>query len=110
MTETQKNEWPSDVLLAKDLRDLGLEELAVRAEASEWNDYFGPHAMPQHMLIGELMAAAARTTDFDLRAKINAMVKATMTGTYDGTKVESDAWAESPEGQAIFAELMGGKQ
>jgi hypothetical protein len=46
----------SDAILAADLRALGLDELAQRAENSEWNDYFGELAMPQMALIEEIRA------------------------------------------------------
>lgn len=31
-------------------------------------------------------------------------------GVFDATKAESDAWAASPEGRAVFAELLGGSK
>ena len=93
----------SDEILAADLREAGLEHLAVRAEASEWNDYFGESAMPQHALIA-VLKAEIKIANVARKRLIENIVD----GKYDGTKEESDEWAASPEGRQAFSELTNG--
>ncbi len=91
----------SDAILANDLREAGLEHLAVRAEASEWNDYFGAHEMPQHALIHVLKEEIRLASP--VRKRLIANVVA---GKYDGTKEESQEWARSPEGRSVMNEFL----
>jgi hypothetical protein len=96
--------WPSQQMLADDLRAAGAHELAERALTNEWSDYDGPHTFPQMHLIQTLR-------DFPLMANVNrkqliANIKA---GKYDSTKEEAEGWAQSEEGQATFRELLEGQ-
>lgn len=98
----------SDKLLHAALVYIGMADLAKRAAAGEWNDYFGPHAMPQHHLIAVLME---RASDFpSKREAIMELIERVKNGDFDGTKEESEEWAKSSEGQEIFRELLGGKK
>lgn len=98
----------SNKVLHDALTELGFPDLAKRAAAGEWSDYFGPHAMPQHHLIGVLMG---RMKDFPSKAKdILAVIERTKTGDFDATKEEADEWGASAEGQELFRELMGKKK
>jgi hypothetical protein len=91
----------SDQVLHDALRDAGFLDLASRAAAGEWNDYFGTHAMPQHDLIHALRARRnARNTEV-----VEGLVRRIMDGDFDGTREESEEWARSPEGRATFNEL-----
>ncbi|KKK69903.1 hypothetical protein LCGC14_2929370 [marine sediment metagenome] len=47
--------------------------------------------------------------DPQLRGAIEATVKRAMNGEFDATKEESDAWANSPEGQQTFNDLVSGR-
>lgn len=74
------------------------EAFAKRAETGEFDDYAIPtdaaHACPITQLHSELMAAGF--TKFAARVA---------NGEFDATKEESDAWANSPDGQEAFKML-----
>lgn len=93
----------SDRVLAADLRDAGLEDLAVRAETGEWNDYFGQYTFPQICLVGVLREQVKLANVVRQRLISNVMA-----GKYDGTRAESAEWAASPEGADVFTELLRG--
>jgi hypothetical protein len=95
---------PSDHKLYEALRAADLPDLATRAAEGEWNDYFGRHAAPQHHLIAQLEKRIARRSDPEM---IQGLIQRVIDGDFDGTKMEADEWAASPEGQAVFRELMG---
>jgi hypothetical protein len=92
----------SDSILASDLKDAGLIDLADRAEAGEWNDYFGVSATPQHDLIQTL-----RDRVVIANVVRKQLIQQVIDGKYDGTKAEADEWAASPEGQKVFSEIVG---
>jgi hypothetical protein len=96
---------PSDHKLYEALRAADLPDLAERAKAGEWNDFFGRHDAPQHHLIAQLEKRIPRRQDPET---IQGVIQQVIDGEFDGTKAEADEWAASEEGQAIFRELMGG--
>jgi hypothetical protein len=100
----------SDRRLSKALELAGLPQLAGRAGAGEWNDFFGEHDLPQHHLIYTLDKAAERTTDRRTSRAIVLLKQAVMDGVFDGTKEESDEWGRSPEGQQAIADANGRDQ
>lgn len=84
--------------LVRALREAGASvDLVKRAQSGEFHDYESPHAFPQHAL---LLAARAEG--------LTGIVQATIDGEFDATLEESQIWAASPEGQAVFAELHRG--
>jgi hypothetical protein len=89
----------SDAKLAEALREIGLLEMADRAERSFYNDYFSPMDLPIMALAAEL-AMAGTSGALALRARVIA-------GEFDATKDESDEWSKSSEGQDTFRRLMG---
>lgn len=98
----------SDKVLHDALAEIGFPDLAKRAAAGEWSDYFGPHAMPQHHLVAVLQE---RASDFPSKLdEIKAVIVRVMSGDFDATKEEADEWGASAEGQELFRELMGGKK
>lgn len=97
--------------LARVLNACGLQELAGRAAAKHFDDYFCPpevdDGMNMHRLIGELdRAVKAVSSDSSLVARIGRIRAAVLDGEFDGTKAESDQWARSPEGRAVMEELV----
>ena len=94
----------SDRILAEALREAGIEELVLRAADGEWNDYFGPHAMPQHHLI-----ACLRQIHGKRRKAANRLIERVIAGDFDGTTEESQEWHDSPEGQETFRQLFEGE-
>jgi hypothetical protein len=87
-------------LLAGELRKAGLEEMATQAAAGYYHDYLSPLPTPSMQLANDLEAVgtpaalALRTRHLD--------------GEFDASDEEADAWAESPDGQATFKELLRG--
>ncbi len=74
---------PTKERLARTLREAGLEDLAQRAAAGEFDDYESPHAMPQLELILEL----GKRDQTELIDRVSE-------GEFDGTLEESQAWFE----------------
>ncbi len=89
---------PTAENLAAVLEAEGLHELAERARRNEFHDFLSPHAFPEVMLVNELTMRGHES----LARRVQA-------GEFDSSKEESDAWADSPEGRALFRELMPGK-
>ncbi|MET0723375.1 MAG: hypothetical protein ABWY64_21485 [Tardiphaga sp.] len=87
--------------LARDLLEVGLEELATRAARGEFDDYASPHISPQMTLAAEL---AIIGNDGAMRIR-----QAVIDGAYDATDEEAAEWAESPEGQETFEKLVKGE-
>lgn len=70
------------------------------AREGHYDDFLSPLAFGLHQL-------AADAIEANLPEYVLAWVG---DGVFDATKVESDAWAKSPEGQSVFTELVeGGK-
>lgn len=74
-------------------------EMVHKALAGYYDDFKSPLAMPEFQLIQDAMAVGL--------PDIAEMVK---DGKFDSTPEESKAWAQSPEGQAVFAELLDGSK
>jgi hypothetical protein len=96
--------------LADVLRDAGFEDLAKRAERDEFHDFLSPHATPE-LLLAALLADLSTHPKVHERQRIAAhMIRQRLIdGEFDASLEESDAWAESPEGQAAFRELFKGE-
>lgn len=102
MTEedlTSEERWPTMHRLARDLEAAGAPpEMVAKASAGYYDD-FHPNGSEINM------------TDLyrDLHnAGLNDLAEMVKQGEWDATKEESDAWAESPEGQETFAEFAKG--
>jgi hypothetical protein len=81
-------------LLATELEKIGLTQMAERARQGYYHDFLSPLAMPELQLATDL-AEAGTPEAMALRRRV-------INGDFDASKEESDAWAESPEGQAAF--------
>jgi hypothetical protein len=91
---------PTTTFLARVLAEEGAPSYMVTLAAEgHYDDYKSPLAMPETQL-----HADARSEGLP---QIAAWVEQ---GVFDGTREESNEWARSPEGQAVFRELVeGGK-
>lgn len=83
--------------LADALARIGLREMSAKARTGYYDDWLSPLAMPTVELMREL-ALVGSDEALRLRARV-------WNGDFDGTKEEGDAWAASPEGQAVLRKL-----
>lgn len=90
--------------LAAALRELNLDDMANRAASGWYDDYLSPLDAPIITLVDDLAVAAA--TDTAKRGAIIELRRLVMDGDFDGTAEESEAWANSPEGQAALRSLL----
>jgi hypothetical protein len=97
--------------LARVLTDLGAEDLADKARLGHFDDYFCPEPVDDganiHRLIAEV-AGWARSATRDQRRRALEVIAAAKDGDFDGTKAESERWAASPTGRAVFREFIEG--
>jgi hypothetical protein len=100
---------PSSQKLADALRAAGVEELAKRAELDEFHDFLSPHDLPSITLNIELVAILKSEIPQEMALAITNIRAQHLDGEFDATTEESDAWANSPEGQATFAKLLEGR-
>lgn len=68
--------------------------MVINARQGYYDDYRSPLAMPIHQLVNDCRGRGL--LDIANRA---------IRGEFDATKEESDAWVQSPEGQAAINEL-----
>lgn len=83
--------------LASELRKIGLLNMSIEAANGYYDDFLSPLATPCIQLAADLAAVGSKEA-MALRARH-------LDGEFDATKEESDAWARSPEGQAVAKEL-----
>jgi len=84
------------------------QDIIHRALDGYYHDYLSPLALPELALVSDLESLAKRpATPRDSRPLLRALAERVKAGDYDATKAESDAWASSPEGQAVMQELFG---
>jgi hypothetical protein len=92
--------------LAQALDACGLAELAIRARRDEFHDFLSPHALPELLLEQALRLARNNCPDHKRRVLIEQVRQAVINGHFDASKAESDAWAESEEGQEAYRDLL----
>lgn len=89
---------PTTDFLARVLSDLQAPAWMVSyARDGHYDDFKSPLAMPEHQLHADARANGL--------PQVAAWVEQ---GVFDSTRAESTAWAQSPEGQAVFGELLSG--
>lgn len=94
-------------MLADELRKVGLTDMADRAATGWYHDFLSPLDFPETTLVNDLAVAAA-----DHPAQEEAIMilrKRVIDGDFDANLEESDAWADSAEGQATFGKLIKGE-
>ena len=98
--------------LARVLDEVGADDMARRARLGHFDDYFCPDEVDDganiHRLVKEL-SSIARSTTYKRRRQLQAITVTAKEGEFDGTKEESEEWARSPDGQAVFNELIEGR-
>ena len=113
----------SDKTLHDALKREGLDDLAERAAAGEWNDYFGKHAMNmnhlaavlrsrQHAIFADLFAGDGPPNKLEVeknRLKFEGLLRRVMSGDFDATQQEAREWGQSDEGREVFGGLVGGR-
>jgi len=85
-------------ILAAELSKAGLPEMARKAAEGYYHDFLSPLAFPDMQLATDLLAAGT--------PEALAVRERHLDGEFDASIEESDAWFNSPEGQAAFAELV----
>ena len=94
---------PSSAKLAAALRAVGLESIAVDAEADKYHDYKSDIPFPAITLVHRLHAAAL--TYPGMAPAILSLRERVKQGEFDATAEEAQEWAESPEGEETFRKL-----
>jgi hypothetical protein len=90
--------------LAAELEKAGLPAMAERARAGYYHDYLSPLPFPEMELDKDLVEAihSGNEAAKELRRRHH-------NGEFDATTEESEAWAESPDGQAAIERLIKGE-
>lgn len=87
--------------LAEELRKAGLNEMADKAATGYYHDFLSPLDFPSMQLYADLTGAGT--------PEALALAKRHADGEFDATNEESNEWANSPEGQAIFNSFLKGE-
>lgn len=81
-------------------------DMIQKATAGYYHDFLSPLTFPEIQLVADLRELASLPqTPAASRPLLKAMAKRVIDGEYDASKGESDAWAASAEGRAVFREL-----
>lgn len=113
--ETRREGEATAAYLGRVLDDSGLPELAAKAKLAHYDDYFCPPEVDDGMNMHRLLADLEHSISPNSRAaskrvrRIRALQDAVKDGEFDGTREESEAWGQSPDGQATFQALLGGE-
>jgi hypothetical protein len=91
--------------LADALSSVGLTDMAAKARDGYYHDFLSPLALPEMQLLNDL-GIAATTTHRDKQETIMALRKRVIDGDFDASQEESEAWAESEDGQDTFRKLQ----
>jgi hypothetical protein len=89
-------------LLAQELRAAGLPEMADKAATGYYHDFLSPLATPELQLEADLRAIGTPAAE--------ALRKRHINGEFDASNEESEAWAQSPEGQETMRRLVSDRQ
>lgn len=74
------------------------QQMIDAALDGRYDDYKSDHATPMVLLVQEARARG-----------LEGIAQRAISGEFDGTKADSDAWAASAEGKETFAELVEGR-
>ncbi|HEY2763389.1 MAG TPA: hypothetical protein VGJ13_05165 [Pseudonocardiaceae bacterium] len=110
--ETRRDGEPTATYLARVLDDLGAADVATQARRFHFDDYFCPESVDDGANIHRLVFAVedwARSATRDQRERARVVSAAAKTGEFDGTREESQQWAASSDGQAVFQDLVEGR-
>lgn len=83
--------------------------MITRARSRHYHEFLSPLPYPLVQLVRDLEAAAgAPATPPGSRPLLRVLIARVREGEFGPTKEESDKWAASPAGLALFAELIDG--
>ena len=102
MAERRDGEHTKD-FLARELMNAGLSEMSMAAAQGYYHDFLSPLDMPCQQLEIDLLAHARRGN-----REAEALRRRHLRGEFDADKLESEAWAASPEGRDAFRSLVTG--
>lgn len=88
-------------ILAEELRKAGLHNMAIKAANGVYHDFLSPLPDPALELDRDLVQAGTK--------EAMAIRQRHHNGEFDATLEESEAWAESAEGQEAMHKLMEDK-
>jgi hypothetical protein len=91
-------------ILAAELRKAGLNDMADKAATGYYHDFISPLAAPCLQLAHDLNTYA-EAPSWPRQDEAAALLARHLSGEFDASKEESDAWGASEEGQEVFAEL-----
>jgi hypothetical protein len=102
---------PTSQKLAGVLRAAGFDDLAKRAEADEWHEFFSLlHTFPLQHLEEVLFNEVNNLNNSEAKRLAAHHIRQRMIdGEFDVDDAESAAWAMSAEGKAAFKRLTSGK-
>jgi len=83
--------------LADELMKIGLKQMSRKAREGYYHDFLSPLAMPELQLVNDL-AIIGTPEALALRRRV-------VNGDFDASEEESEAWANSEEGQETFRKL-----
>lgn len=95
--------------LAAAMREIGLNDMAEKADKGYWHDFLSPLDFPEIALVTELGQRGSLADDPEKAKAIMALRARVIDGDFDADLAENDEWAQSPEGQAAFRSLVGGR-
>lgn len=96
-------------MLADELMKLGLMDMSLKARGGYYHDFLSPLATPEIQLCNDLQQAAQRLKRIDQLKDQQAILmlrQRVIDGDFDASLEESEAWAESADGQAAFGMLV----
>lgn len=90
---------PTTERLADALTEAGAPvAMVLKARTGYYDDFKSPLTFPEMQLLADVREAG-----------LESFAERVIDGEFDATPEESDAWAQSPEGQETFAELLQGR-
>ena len=93
--------------LAAALREVGLEEMAKKADTGYYHDFLSPIAFPEMALAADLAALRGKEVMGSPRwHQINALRNRHLNGDFDADLAESEEWMSGPDGQEAMRELL----
>ena len=97
-------------LLAVELDKVGLRGMAQMAREDKFHDFLSPFDLPEMELVDMLRVAGAECPDAMRRMAIINLRDRVIKGDFDADLKESEEWAQSPEGQEAYRDLLGRKE
>lgn len=92
--------------LAQELEKVGLNELAAKARANHYHDYFSESATPISDLVNDLADAGHKAEAGHARRAILTLRTRAINGDFDASDEESNEWAASQDGRETFDSLI----